>query len=309
MRSASTPWLDPELEAALAGVPWRERTQAVIDPDDLAVARARLASYVEPEDGRPIHSENVLLDRPEGGQLMLRVHRPDRAPEGDLAVLVWLHGGGYLLGSAATDTRAERAYADRVGCCVVGVDYRVAPKHPHPAALHDVLRALAWVRRTPGLNAARVAIGGESAGAGLAAATALADHGLCFQLLVAPMLDDCTDDAVDPEVSCLGLWDGRLNKRAWELYLGGTESGSPVAAAARADSLSGLPPACLDVGTADLFCGETVSYAERLRRNGIPTELHVWPGAYHGFYELAPQAQLSVLAIETRTLALRRALA
>ncbi|MDQ6524505.1 alpha/beta hydrolase [Nocardioides sp. LHD-245] len=309
------PWLDPELAVALEAIPHHERPQATIDPDRIEGARARLRRAVELPDGRPVRSEAVRIVRADNTFLDLRLHRPagearrSSAPGGP--VLVWLHGGGYLLGSAPSDPRVEQEYADRVGCAVVGVDYRTAPEHPHPAPLEDVLLTLAWLRDGGGGGGGApswVALGGESAGAGLAAATVLAAKDIDFQLLVAPMLDDRTDEATSPAVDALGLWSGELNRRAWALYQRPEASSAPLASAARAAALDGSPPAYLDVGSADLFCRETVAYAQRLDQHGVPVELHVWPGAYHGFYEVAPTAAVSLAAKAARVRALRRAL-
>lgn len=241
-------WLDPELAAALREVPWADRPQSTIDPARLEPARDRLRRGGEPPDGRTVRSDRVQVARPDGTELSLRVHRPGQGVDTfeGRAVLVWLHGGGYLLGSAASDPRVEREYADRVGCAVVGVDYRTAPEHPHPAAFDDVRLAIDWIRGSlQGAPASSwIGVAGESAGAGLAAAVALADHDLDFQLLVAPMLDDRTGTEADRAVDALGLWSSDLNHRAWQLYLGVEPAASaPLAAAARASSLSGVAAA------------------------------------------------------------------
>ncbi|GAA4750290.1 hypothetical protein GCM10023350_39290 [Nocardioides endophyticus] len=307
-------WIDPELAVALDAIMWDERPHATIDLDRPERARARLRAAVEPPDRRPVRSVLIDLPRTDGTHLGLRMHRPEVLEGRDAPVLVWVHGGGYVLGSAAGDGRVERELADRVGCCVVGVDYRVAPEHPHPEPIQDVLQAVDWVGRSPDVDPARVALGGESAGAGLVAAAALALQSrpgteLCFQLLIAPMLDDRTDGSTMPGVDSLGLWNSRLNRRAWELYLpAGRASSVPEAVAARAERLAGLPATYLDVGNADLFCPETVTYAARLLASGVPVELHVWAGAYHGFYEVAPDAAISRTAKEHRITALRRGL-
>jgi acetyl esterase/lipase len=203
-----------------------------------------------------------------------------------------------------TDAR-NRLLARELGCVVVSVDYRLAPETTFPGAVEDCYAALRWLHaeaRTLGVDVGRIAIGGESAGGGLAASLALLarDRGevpLAFQLLIYPMLDDRTGVTVEPSptVGEFG-WSRESNRFGWASLLGRDPGGadvSPYAAAARAEDLAGLPPAYIAVGTLDLFLEENLEYARRLMRAGIPTELHVYPGAYHGFQGMAPEARIS----------------
>jgi acetyl esterase/lipase len=223
------------------------------------------------------------------GSLRVRVYVPD-APSG--AGLLWIHGGGFVIGSWRQDHRHCAETARETGAVVVSADYGLAPRHPFPAPLDDVRRCWEWLRAEApalGVEADRLAVGGASAGAGLAATLVqrLYDEGArpVAQWLFAPMLDDRTAadrslDAVDNRV-----WNNALNRVGWSAYLG-AEPGSAVAeyaAAARREDLSGLPPTWIGVGDIDLFHDEDAEYARRLAEAGVPTTFEVVPGAPHGF--------------------------
>jgi triacylglycerol lipase len=233
--------------------------------------------------------------------------------------LLWIHGGGYVIGSADMDDVKCKLMAAELGCTIVSVDYRLAPETPHPGPVEDCYAALKWLHGSAeelGVDTGRLAIGGESAGGGLAAGLALLtrDRGevpLCFQLLVYPMLDDRTVTTDDPHPH-VGefVWTPDANRFGWAALLGQEPGGagvSPYAAAARAEDLAGLPPTYITVGALDLFLEEDMEYARRLVRAGVPTELHLYPGAFHGFPMMA---DASVSKAYTRDLmgALRRAL-
>lgn len=183
---------------------------------------------------------------------------------------------------------------------VVSVDYRRAPKHPFPAGLNDSYSALKWVASHSlqlGVDAKRMAIGGESAGGGLAAALAQLAHDRqeiqpVFQLLVYPMLDDRTVLRTDVDDSHNVTWTQESNRFGWESYLGkecGVENVPAYSVPARRRNLSGLPPAWIGVGSLDLFHDEDLAYAQRLTENGIECELVIVPGAFHGFDVFDPQ--------------------
>jgi acetyl esterase/lipase len=220
----------------------------------------------------------------------LRVHRP-RGAVGARPCLLWLHGGGFVMGDCRMDDPELARWAEELGCVAVSVGYRLAPEHPYPAALDDAYAALRWVAANAGrlgVDPARIGVGGGSAGAGLAAALALLarDRGgppLAFQYLDAPALDDrmATPSSGWEDAS---IWPAAANRFAWRAYLGARSGDVPAyAAPARADDLAGLPPAFVSVGGSDGFVDEDVAYAARLMRAGVPTELHVYPGAPHGF--------------------------
>lgn len=233
--------------------------------------------------------------------------------------MLWIHGGGYVIGSADMDDAKCKALVAELGCAIVSVDYRLAPETPHPGPVEDCYAALKWLHANAaelGVDPGRLAISGESAGGGLAAGLGLLtrDRGevpLCFQLLVYPMIDDRTVTTQNPH-PYVGeyVWTTAANRFGWAALLGqepGSAGVSPYAAAARADDLAGLPPTYIAVGALDLFLEENLEYARRLVRAGVPTELHLYPGAIHGFPMVA-DATVSKAYTRDMMGALRRAL-
>lgn len=224
--------------------------------------------------------------------------------------LLWIHGGGYVAGSAKQDDRICRAFSSRLGITVASVEYRLAPEHPYPAPLEDCYSALTWLAGLPAVDRERIVIGGASAGGGLAAALALLarDRGEVtptFQLLAYPMLDDRSSATADnPNYR---MWNPRANRFGWTAYLGNADP--RVAVPARHDDLSGLPPAWIGVGTNDLFLDEDLAYAERLNSAGVPCQVEVVPGAFHVFDLWAPKAQVSQRFFGSQCDVLRSALA
>ena len=225
---------------------------------------------------------------------------PGPAPRGGL---LWLHGGGYIVGVERDDARCIE-FAEFVGCTVVSVGYRLAPEATYRESIADSFAALNWMVGNAselGIDSNRVAIGGGSAGGGLTAGLALYNRDnngpeLAFQLLIYPMIDDRHDTPSGREVTHPTIWNRDVSFKAWKMYLGdeyGTDAVSPYAAAARATDLTGLPPALVTVGTMDLFRDENINYAQRLMAAGIPTDLHVYAGMYHGAEMLVPDAGAS----------------
>ena len=239
----------------------------------------------------------------DGTDVLVRIYRPARAPS-PAPALYWVHGGGLVMGSVAQNDDMCAAIADRLGIVVASVEYRLAPEHPYPAPLEDCYAGLRWLAGHAdelGIDRTRIAIGGASAGGGLAAGLALLarDRGevaVCFQLLVYPMLDDrnvtpSSHAIVDPKV-----WNREANAAGWNAYLAGragADDVEPYAAPARATDLAGLPPAYIDVGDLDLFLDEDIAYAQALMRAGVPVELHVYPGAFHGSNNFVSRSDLS----------------
>ncbi len=237
-----------------------------------------------------------------GDGIEVRVHRPRGAGSSEPAgALLWMHGGGFVIGHPAQDDRNCRRIADQLGVVVAAVRYRLGPEDPYPAGLHDCHDALEWLAAQPDVDEARIAIGGASAGGGMAASLALLarDRGAvapAFQLLSYPMLDDRTVVRTDIDETGFRLWNNRSNRYGWTSYLGaspGAADADPIAVPARHEDLAGLPPAWIGVGTLDLFHDEDVAYAERLAAAGVPCELVVVEGAYHGFDGVAPKARVS----------------
>ena len=230
----------------------------------------------------------------------VRVHRPS-STEKSLPAMLWIHGGGMVMGTAAQDDAICRRFAEDVGIIVAAVEYRLAPEQPFPVPLHDCYDALVWLAQQPDVDSTRIVVGGASAGGGLAAALALLAHErgelrLAFQLLSYPMLDDRTANRFDVDERNLRLWNVKANRFGWESYLGQPPGGAGVsglAAPARFDDLSQLPPAWIGVGTLDLFRDEDVAYADRLRAAGVACELDLVEGAFHGFDFVRPKAGVS----------------
>lgn len=241
----------------------------------------------------------------------VRLFRPDGASDVGPALL-WIHGGGYVIGNAAQDDTLCRRFARELGATVASVDYRLAPEHPYPTSLEDCYSALAWLAGLPSVDPARVAVGGASAGGGLAAALALlardrAEVPLAAQLLVYPMLDDRTVDRDDLDHPGHRLWNQSSNKFGWASYLG--DADPDIAVPARREDLSGLPPAWIGVGTLDLFHDEDLAYAERLKAVGVACEVEVVSGAFHGFDGIASKAEVSQSFFNSQCAALREAFA
>lgn len=293
------PPFDPAVAAALADRPGDVVT--TLAPGEVPALRARAVppdlDEVAAAAGRTLTWHTAPGP---GGDVRVALLRP--AGDVPVPVLLHLHGGGLVVGTVSDDVAATAATGP--GWAVASVDYRLAPEHPYPAAVDDAYAALVWLvgqADALGIDAARVVVTGVSAGGGLAAALALLarDRGgpaLAGQLLVCPMLDDRNDSASGHQMAGVGSWDRTANATAWAAYLG-TSAGGPrtpaYAAAARAARLDGLPPTYVDVGSAETFRDECVTWAARLWADGGDAELHVWPGGCHGFDGLVPDAPVS----------------
>jgi acetyl esterase/lipase len=214
-----------------------------------------------------------------------------------------VHGGGHVLGAPEQDDPLLDGLVARTGCVALAVDWRRAPEHPYPAALHDcyaVLRAVAGGLLGVDADPARVVVAGASSGGGVAAGLALlardrGEHALAGQLLVYPMLDDRELTVSSRTVTDRRVWNHESNRTGWSAYLGSLADGDvpAYAAPARATDLSGLPPAWIATTELDLFRDEDVDYARRLLEARVATELHVYPGGVHGFDLFAPEAVLT----------------
>ncbi|MGW1287616.1 alpha/beta hydrolase [Streptomyces sp. NPDC002586] len=320
----SAPPLDPELAAALAELGHGAREP--FTPENLADRQARDAA-VRPRpavrelraDGR-FAVEELRVPGPPGGPDVTLVSARPAGLAGPLPLLFYLHGGGMIMGNAwSVLPRLLREWAVGLELAVVSVEYRLAPRARYPAAVEDCYAGLVWVAARAAelaVDADRIVVGGKSAGGGLAAALALLtrDRGgptPVGQLLLCPMLDDRNDTVSSHQLAGLDPWDRTSNATAWQALLGdrhGATDLSPYAAPARATDLSRLPPAYIDVGSAETLRDEGVAYAQAIWQAGGQAELHVWPGAFHGFDTVAPRAKLSQDAREARTRWLRRVL-
>ncbi len=241
--------------------------------------------------------EMAAPSRDGGRDVTVYVFDPSPDEAGKPAYL-HMHGGGYVVGSARSSATHLPGIAAACGCVVASVDYRLAPETPFPGPMEDNFAALEWLVGNAddmGVDAGRIAIGGESAGGGHAAQLAIAarDRGIAvaFQVLIYPMLDDRTGGA-RPVPDHIGryIWNAASNQFAWSAYLGQAAGGDVVpygSVPARVEDLTGLPPAWIGVGGVDLFMAENLEYARRLTEAGVPVELRLTPGGFHAFDFLA----------------------
>jgi acetyl esterase/lipase len=306
---------DPELAAVVAVLP-------PLDISDIAAARARMEAmreqlppFVKP-DGITIEKRTV--PGPAGDpDIEVAIFRPVELAAGAPA-LYWIHGGGFVLGDVDGDLVAPSQVADELGAVVVSVEYRLAPEHPFPAPVEDCYAGLVWMAAHAdelGFEPRKLAIGGLSAGAGLAAAVALMarDRGgpaLCFQVLDIPEVDDRLSTPSMKRFTDTPLWNHPNAILSWEAYLGPDHGEtSPYAAPARADDLSGLPPAYVVTCEFDPLRDEGIEYAQRLVQAGVATELHHYPGTFHGSSGAGAGTAISNRMGQDRLAALARAYA
>jgi acetyl esterase/lipase len=251
--------------------------------------------------------------------VQLLVARPTAPATDRRGCVYFVHGGGMVTGSARVGMLDMLDWSERFDLVVVSVEYRLAPEHPHPAPIDDCWAGLRWTAEHAGelgFDPERLVIAGGSAGGGLTAALALRardERGprILGQVLQCPMLDDRDRTISTRQFAGRGIWDRASNETGWRALLGDAAGGpdvSPYAAPARAAHLGGLPPAFIDVGSAEVFRDEDVEYASRIWAAGGRAELHVWPGGFHGFDAMVPDAPISRAARETRLRWLERLL-
>ena len=283
--------LDPEVAEVIQLVPFGDLTA-----DVLPALRVPMEM--------PVSDRVERVDREVPGEppVPVRVHRPSRA-DGVLPGVLSIHGGGYVIGTNLMDDPILDELCPALGIVGVSVDYRLAPETPYPGPLEDCYRGLQWTHAHAeelGIDPGCIGVMGVSAGGGLAAALCLLarDRGevpVAFQLLDQPMLDD-RQITPSSRGDGLAVWSRDSNTFGWKAYLGdlyGRDDVPPTAAPARATALAGLPPTFVSVGAADGFRDEDVDYATRLNQAGVPTELHVYPGACHGFNVIARDATVT----------------
>jgi len=307
--------LDPQAKAVL------DQFASMGGPQlhEMSVAQARelilgmVALAGEPESIARI--ENRTVPGP-AGQIPVRIYTPvGTAP---FPVLVYFHGGGWVIGNLDTHDGICRSLANRVGCLVVSVDYRLAPEHPFPAAPEDCYAATRWLAEHAGSlggDKGRIAVGGDSAGGNLAAVVALMarDRGgpkLAFQLLVYPATDTDFETRSYRENS-----EGYFLTRAdmvwfWNHYAPRDEDRrNPYAAPLRAASLRGLPPALVITAEFDPLCDDGNAYAARLREDGVPVRLSQQDGLIHGFFQMGAVIDRGRASVDEASRALKDAFA
>lgn len=305
--------VDPELLPMLDAFP-----PMTLSAESLAAIRERLPAMLaaQPVPDYPASCDEIHIPSGEGERtIRCLLIRPLAAAEGVPAVLHF-HGGGHVIGVPEMNRSQLMRWAAELGCVALSVDYRLAPETPFPGPMDDAYAALRWLHEqagTLGIDRARIAVSGESAGGAMAACLSLmardrGEYAICFQHLEAPRLEDrlAAPEADNP---CTGefVWTRANSAFCRAAYLGSDET-SPYASAARATDLSGLPPAYIAVGSLDLFVDECLAYTARLTRAGVPVELIVYPGAFHGF-KMASTATVAQRAERDNIAALRRAFA
>ena len=284
--------IDKELLPALDDFPALE-----IDRGNIEKIRALLLERAPLPSSLAVKEEELKIVKADR-EIPIFIFRKSSKPS--QPVVLWIHGGGYIFGSAY-DERAK-VIADFCDCTVVSVEYRLAPEHPFPAGAEDCMAALEWVfdnADSLGIQAGKIAIGGASAGAGMAAGVSLMNRDgrnipLCFQVLLYPMLDNL-HATPSGNITNHPVWKRSTSFNAWEMYLNGTpaEAASEYAAPSRAESLKGVPPTYISVGSEDLFRDEDIGFGQKLIEDGIPCEMSVFPGMYHAGEGFAPAAKVS----------------
>lgn len=254
-------------------------------------------------------------------ELLLKIYEPVSKTDAPLPALLWIHGGGYLMGHPDLDDSLCEQFVLRANCLVGSIDYRLAPEHTYPAAIEDCYSGLKWMAEHADelhIDSSRLAIGGASAGGGLTAALAILarDRGgpnIVFQMPLYPMIDDRNLTPSSHEINSSNFpkaWNREMNQLAWSMYLGSAANDEvpSYAAAAREKDLTGLPPAYTCVGDLDPFRDETIDYVARLAQADVPVEFHLYPGCFHGFDVIFNDTEISNRARNEYIDALARAL-
>ena len=285
--------VDPELLPFLESFPTINFNATNLQPAR-DQGKAMLAQL--PPVPETVSMEERFIPGPQGApDVRVKLYRKKDGAGGPRPAILHLHGGGYISGNPESMAPQCALWADLFDVVVVGPAYRLAPETSYPGNVEDAYAATAWMNREAGalgIDTSRIAVTGESAGGGLSAALALlvrdrGEYGFCHQQLIFPMLDDRT--AVRADISPMFgefIWTNASNHFGWASILGkppGSPDVSPYAAAARAESLAGLPSTFISTGALDLFTEENLEYARRLMAEGVPVELHVYPGAPHAY--------------------------
>ena len=304
------PPFDPELEAALPsfGLPSTLTADMLPDLREMtAVAEGFVEDFIAKHD---LVRRDETIPGYQDDDIVVTIFTP-RDADGISPAVFYTHGGGMVMGDRFSALDLLSPWIEAHRAIVVTVEYRLAPEFPDPYLVEDCYAALAWTAENAvdlGIDPERIIIAGGSAGGGLAAGTALLARDrkgpkLLGQVLMCPMLDDRNATISTQQIDGIGTWDRSSNLLGWSNLLGdrrGTDDVSIYAAPARAMDLSGLPPAFIDTGSAEVFRDEDVDYASRIWAAGGTAELHVWSGGFHGFEAVAPHAAVSQAAIAAR---------
>lgn len=251
------------------------------------------------------------------GTIILSVFKLKNSTNRNLPACYHIHGGGQIAGDRFAAMQTVFSWFKGIDMVHVTVEYRLAPEHRAPAALNDAYAGLVWTAdhaNKLGIDLSKLMIQGMSGGGPIAAGCAIKARNLqypklCAQLLCTPMLDDRVTSASSQQYYDHGPWNGKINSMAWDCVLGNERNGpnvSELISPARASDLAGVPPAFIDVGESEVFRDEAVAYASVLWKSGVSAELHVWPGAFHGFDMLVPNAPVSLSATYARQRWIRR---
>jgi acetyl esterase/lipase len=306
---------DPELAAIVAVLPQLDITDLPAVRAEMLAMREELPPFEAP-DSITVH-KRTLPGPPGEPDVEVAVFTPV-ALAAPASALYWMHGGGYVLGDIDGDMAVPAQFSAELGAVVVSVEYRLAPEHPFPAPVEDCYAGLVWMAEHAeelGIDRRKLAVGGLSAGGGLAAALTLMarDRGgpsLCFQLLDIPCLDDRLSTPSMKQFTDTPIWNHPNAVRSWDAYLGPDRGEtSPYAAPARAADLSGLPPAYVITCEFDPLRDEGIEYAQRLMQAGVPAELHHYPGTFHGSAGAGAGTAIATRMVNDRLAALGRAYA
>lgn len=297
--------IHPKLKEYLMAKPER-----IITKETLPDLRKALTIPTEslPKNER-VDVRNVITE----SGLRIRIYTPKKEKQ-EYPGLLWIHGGGHIMGSPEGNEDLSLRIADELECIVAAPAYRLTPEYPYPADIEDCYEALVWMTENLPVRKDKIAVAGQSAGGGLAAALALMVRdkkgpALCFQMLLYPMLDHRNITPSTYQIRDHRAWCRDFNVDAWKMYLADVSGDVPVyASPALAEDLSGLPPAYVMVCGLDPFRDEDIIYAQRLMQAGIPVELHVFPGATHGFEAIFTESELSIETVNEYVKALCEAL-
>ncbi len=299
--------MDTELAGALAAM--KEVLGDDLNlADDLAGTRTNMAAITQSMQEQLSLPDNVMLEEitapsPEGHEIIIRILRPKQSAA-PMPLYFFIHGGGFVVGSAAQGDVDTLRFAAELGMFTASVEYRLAPETPYPGPLMDCVHALQYLidhADTHHIDPHRIIISGVSAGGGLAAGLGLylrdkTNIKPAGQVLIFPMLDDTNIAPASAETPDTDVWSRASNLFGWQAYLGdafGTDAVEIYAAPSRAQDLSNLPPAIIPVGDLDLFLAENTHYAQRMQADGSECDLKIYEGAFHGFNTLMPEAAIS----------------